>query len=438
MGEQNSNLADIENFLVENAKEISELKIELLQLHFQEIRKLLGEIKITNPIEIKTEGKRRVNKLIEVFENFRKNSGELYEYDADIFDYDDTELDAIRTKNLLFSIVRSLYLILCNSKLQGELEGFKKSLNEFKFKYQDNEDVNKMITLYKRFFQNNSAPVSTSQGSPKIETKSAFSRFKGIFTSPDTIKKRFNKIEIDIKTLRSAYDALNKTKKEGNDIDSNFAVITAIETKFLELREVKERIDKLNKKLEVKDIVQFEKEEKEEQKREAEEKIKKRKKELGEALEVLNNLNDRDASDKEKEIAQQKYNFFEINAKDFITLKTQLKNKLDKDIAILNEKKNTTDNKKRLRAEATKEKEAAEEEFRVLEETLNNAIKEIQDKKSGGGGKRIKYKSTGNEVVIFHKNRECRKTIYVKEKTTTKYCKINNKYILLSKLKVID
>jgi hypothetical protein len=436
MGEQNSNLADIENFLLENAKEISELKIELLKLHFEEFKKLQGEIKITNLIEIKTEGKRRVNNLIEVFENFKKNSGELYEYDADIFDYDDTEIEEIRTKNLLFSIVRSLYLILCNSKQQGELEGFKKSLNEFKFKYQDNEDVNKMITLYKRFFQNNSTPKV--EGAQKVEKKSAFSRLKGIFTSPDTIEKRFNKIETDIKTQRSAYDALNKTKKEGNDIDSNFAVITAIETKFLELKEVKERIDKLNKKLKAKDIVQFEKEEKEKQKREAEEKIIQRNKKLVEESKVLESIKKGDATDKEKEIAQQKYNAIETNANEFITHFTVLKKRLDSEIANLN--------KKTLETEATKEKVAADEEFKALEETLNTEISGIQadidklknNKGSIEGGKRIKYKSTGNEVVIFHKNRECRKTIYVKEKTTTKYCKINNKYILLSKLNVID
>ena len=64
-------------------------------------------------------------------------------------------------------------------------------------------------------------------------------------------------------------------------------------------------------------------------------------------------------------------------------------------------------------------------------------IDKLNNKGSTGGGKRIKYKSTSDEVVIQYKNRESKKTVYVKEKTATKYCKINNKYILLSKLNVI-
>jgi hypothetical protein len=255
MGEQNGNLAAIEKFLVKNAKEISELKIELLKLHFEEIKKLAQNINISKLNDKITEGQKRVEKLIALIKNFKRNDGRLYEYDADIFDNDDTEIEAIHTKNLLFSIVRSLYLILCTSKQRGELEDLNKILENFK--YQDNEDINNYITLYenngknienliKKFLPNNNLqPVLKEESKvvPPEKKRSVFSKLTGLFGS---------------------------------------------------------------------------------------------------------------------------------------------------------------------------------------------------NKKSGGGGKRIKYKSTGNEVVIFHKNRECRKTIYVKEKTTTKYCKINNKYILLSKLNVID
>jgi len=256
MSEQNSNLADIEKFLLENAKEISELKIELLKLHFQEIVKLAQNINISK-IDgmLITKGQKRGEKLIELVKNFKKDDGGLYEYDADIFDNDETEIDAIRTKNLLFSIVRSLYLILCNSKERGELTVLRDSLDKFKFN-KDNGDIEKYIKTYenyakyidyfKKFFPNiNLQPVLKEESNvvPPEKKRSVLSRFSGLFGS---------------------------------------------------------------------------------------------------------------------------------------------------------------------------------------------------NKKSGGGGKRIKYKSTGNEVVIFHKNRECRKIIYVKEKTTTKYCKINNKYILLSKLNVID
>ena len=54
-----------------------------------------------------------------------------------------------------------------------------------------------------------------------------------------------------------------------------------------------------------------------------------------------------------------------------------------------------------------------------------------------GGRKPTKYKSTGNAVFIMYKKKKYKRTIYVKDKTNTKYCKINNEYILLSKLKVL-
>ena len=52
----------------------------------------------------------------------------------------------------------------------------------------------------------------------------------------------------------------------------------------------------------------------------------------------------------------------------------------------------------------------------------------------------VKYKSTGQVVYILYKNKNYKRTIYVKDndKKNTRYCKINNKYILLSKLKVIE
>ena len=54
-----------------------------------------------------------------------------------------------------------------------------------------------------------------------------------------------------------------------------------------------------------------------------------------------------------------------------------------------------------------------------------------------GGRKPTKYKSTGNAVFIMYKKKKYKRTIYVKDKTNTKYCKINNEYILLNKLKVL-
>ena len=55
----------------------------------------------------------------------------------------------------------------------------------------------------------------------------------------------------------------------------------------------------------------------------------------------------------------------------------------------------------------------------------------------GHGGNPTKYKSTGQVVNIMYKKRKYKRTIFVKEKRKTKYCKINNEYILLSKLNVL-
>jgi hypothetical protein len=54
------------------------------------------------------------------------------------------------------------------------------------------------------------------------------------------------------------------------------------------------------------------------------------------------------------------------------------------------------------------------------------------------GGNPPKYKSTGKAVYILYKKKKYKRTIYVKDKRKTKYCKINNEYILLSKLKVLQ
>jgi hypothetical protein len=256
MGEQNGKLYEsIEGFLIDNAQEISELKIKLLKLHFNEIVKLAQNINTSKIDDKITEASRRLNKFREVFENFDKDDGGLYEYDADIFDDDDTETEEIRTKNLLFSIVRSLYLILCTSKIQGELTVLRDSLDKFKFN-KDNWDIENYIKTYENY---------------------------------------------------AKYIEYFKTLYPNN----NLQPVLKYESKVV-------------------------------------------------------------PPEQKRGILSRAYGLFGSK------------------------------------------------------------------KKSGGGGKRIKYKSTGNEVVIFHKNRECRKTIYVKEKTTTKYCKINNKYILLSKLNVID
>lgn len=68
---------------------------------------------------------------------------------------------------------------------------------------------------------------------------------------------------------------------------------------------------------------------------------------------------------------------------------------------------------------------------------LNHLFNQIKEQHPIEGGKPTKYKSTGITVFILYKNKKYNRTIYIKEKGKTKYCKIKNEYILLSKLKVI-
>ena len=68
---------------------------------------------------------------------------------------------------------------------------------------------------------------------------------------------------------------------------------------------------------------------------------------------------------------------------------------------------------------------------------LNQLLNQIKESQPIEGGKPTKYKSTGVTVFILYKNKKYNRTIYVKENGKTKYCKIKNEYILLSKLKVI-
>jgi DNA repair exonuclease SbcCD ATPase subunit len=257
------------------------------------------------------------------------------------------------------------------------------------------------IDYFKKFFPSINLQPELKEESKVVQPeqkRSVLSRFTGLFGSNKksgaiNIEESLKKIEESIKKQREEYAQV--AKKEGEEDNINRS-ITDAETKFLELKEVKKKIDALNVK-----------------------------------------INDSEIVNKKKiELSEVKEKSEKGNATKDITA-------VDKELADL--KKNPKNNKKRLQKEAQKEKETAEAEFKALEDTLNTEISGIQadidklknNKGSIGGGKRIKYKSTGDEVVILYKNRESKKTVYVKEKTVTKYCKINNKYILLSKLKVI-
>ena len=68
----------------------------------------------------------------------------------------------------------------------------------------------------------------------------------------------------------------------------------------------------------------------------------------------------------------------------------------------------------------------------------SHARRASRQSKKGGGKPPPKYKSTGRIVHIMYKKRKYKRTVYVKDKRDTKYCKIDGEYILLSKMKVIE
>ena len=51
------------------------------------------------------------------------------------------------------------------------------------------------------------------------------------------------------------------------------------------------------------------------------------------------------------------------------------------------------------------------------------------------GGKKTTYRLNGEKVYLLHKNKKVQRSIYVKDKGKTKYCKIDKEYVLLSKVK---
>ena len=108
--------------------------------------------------------------------------------------------------------------------------------------------------------------------------------------------------------------------------------------------------------------------------------------------------------------------------------------------------KETFDEYKRLKDGNVVDKEEYEtfvETYKLLFDNISQkftaicTILEITRKDVHGGGAPTKYKSTGQVVYIVYKNKKYKRSIYTKEKGKTKYCKMNNKYILLSKCKVI-
>jgi hypothetical protein len=76
-----------------------------------------------------------------------------------------------------------------------------------------------------------------------------------------------------------------------------------------------------------------------------------------------------------------------------------------------------------------------------VQKRVSGFFSNILNKPVAKGGKRIAahaasaYKSTGDKVHLFIDNKKLHRSIYVKGNGKAKYCKINNEFVLLSKLK---
>jgi hypothetical protein len=66
---------------------------------------------------------------------------------------------------------------------------------------------------------------------------------------------------------------------------------------------------------------------------------------------------------------------------------------------------------------------------------LSDLYDDLKKHKSGGNKASTAYKSTSDKVFLFIDNKKLHRSIYVKGNGKAKYCKINNEFILLSKLK---
>jgi hypothetical protein len=123
-----------------------------------------------------------------------------------------------------------------------------------------------------------------------------------------------------------------------------------------------------------------------------------------------------------------------INTDDEIT-ELKYKGEKERSITFINEKIAA------LHLIYAKHEEVKGKDFQDAVESLKSSI--VSAKHSlflpmSGGNPSAKYKSTGITVSILYEKKKYKRTVYTKDNRKTKYCKINNKYILLSKLNVIE
>lgn len=157
----------------------------------------------------------------------------------------------------------------------------------------------------------------------------------------------------------------------------------------------------------------------------------------GKTYKLLSVLNDENTLTTTQIAALDAYNAKLIEILDLFT---------DFDNKIRNENKQDLDTLYRMAENFHQEIELAKpilNEKLILIDQDRNDISDMKDRLPSKGGKdrgsiATKYKSTGQIVFILYKKKKFKRTIYVKEKKNTKYCKINNEYILLSKLNIIE
>lgn len=81
-------------------------------------------------------------------------------------------------------------------------------------------------------------------------------------------------------------------------------------------------------------------------------------------------------------------------------------------------------------------KNKANEGFGLAKEGISKYFNSLNKQQAPPtGGKKTTYRLNGEKVLLLHKNKKVQRSIYVKDKGKTKYCKIDKEYVLLSKIK---
>ena len=398
-------------------------------VYLEKIRKDDDELKMIKPNEDKNKEEEETNALKKYNDVVDKISAllsdqqteQLFEKYFDISKENKITLRTLQENNPTEEDLQNLEnIFLRYSTLSTELKNAKEEIDKLikknytsnkariaKFFSKKTSNLVKLMTPK----QKKSANSKLDDPAPNKMVNIKIKRFRKE-TTPDILQDIYNRLiilEIKFKD-KHPNEELSDLIQEYNKVNKDY--IDNLTKKEIELKELKNKGNEkyLNELLEK---AELKKESIRKEMKDATEAIRiEKKKKVGNMREYLNTHEGKEKTEELKLINS------EISSLEFL----------------LNNPTNKNIEQRYNEAISTLEQEIAEgiQKIKDLKDKLNN----FENKTTGG--KVSKYKSTGNKVYILYKKRKYKKTIYVKENTITKYCKINDKYYLLSKLKIIE